>query len=251
MHYLWDIKMKKNIVTLLLLPLILLGCNEDAEKTLTMGTSADYPPFESMQNGQFVGYDIDLAKAIANKLGYKLVIKEIDFAGLIPALNSKVIDFAISAINPSPERQVNTDFSVVYYRGMPSVLSKKDHLIASLDQLKNKVVGVQLGSTWEAYAKSKMADIGGMKIQSLGKIPQLLEELKVDRINALIIEQEQASEICKANSNLTYKIINDYSNGYAIAFIKNSELKDKFNNAIEDLVVSGEMDELKNKWLAK
>jgi ABC-type amino acid transport substrate-binding protein len=230
---------------------LFLGCKEQKNnsKILVLGTSADYPPFESMQQGEYVGFDIDLAKAITKELGYELEIKDMDFVGLIPALNGKIVDFVISAMNPGDERKQNVDFSDIYYQGPVTIVSKNDSKIHSFEDLQNLTLGVQLGSVWEIYAKSKTDEIKGLKIFTGNRIPQLVEELKVGRIDAIMIEKEQAIQIAKQNKKLNYTILDELGGGYVIAFAKDSELKDKFNGVIAKLQKNGGLDKIKKQWL--
>src|SRR4051812_47325674 len=81
------------------------------EKTLVMGFSADYPPFEFKKNGEVVGLDIDVAREVAQALGFSLVLQDMDFSALIPALQSGRIDFAMSGMTLNEERKKNVDFS--------------------------------------------------------------------------------------------------------------------------------------------
>ena len=85
------------------------------KKVLTMATSADFAPFESREpSGKIIGFDIDLANAIADELGYKLEIKDMKFDGLIGALQAKRIDMVISGMSATEKRKKNVDFSTVY-----------------------------------------------------------------------------------------------------------------------------------------
>ena len=234
---------------ILILIFALSSCTESDSNTLVMGTSADYPPFESYQNNQFVGFDIDLAQALAEHLGYKLEIKDIDFNGLIPAINSGVIDFAISALSPTTEREKNIDFTINYYPGLPSIVFKKNNLIANIEDLSNKVTGVQLGSIWENYCKSKSLEIDNLKIFSSNRIPQLVEELKLNRIQAIILDQQQAANIVDKHPDFALITMDQIGKGYAIALRKNSKLTPKLNKALAEIIDLGIIDNIKKKWL--
>lgn len=86
--------------------------------TLVMGTSPDYPPYENVDaknNGEIVGMDIDIAKHIAEQLGYKLEIASMDFNGLVAALQTTRVDFVMSAMSVTDDRKKNVDFSSTYY----------------------------------------------------------------------------------------------------------------------------------------
>lgn len=102
----------------------------EGSKVLVMATSADYPPYEFYQTadgeGEPVGFDIDIAKAITEKLGYTLEIKDMDFNGIIPALQSERADFAMAGMTPTEERKQSVDFSQIYYDAQNTIISTKD-----------------------------------------------------------------------------------------------------------------------------
>ncbi|NRA90313.1 MAG: transporter substrate-binding domain-containing protein, partial [Simkaniaceae bacterium] len=97
---------------LLPLGLVLMGCSEDKGATsdeklpqIVMGTSADMPPFEFYKASKIVGYDIDIARAIAEELELDLQVRDMDFSALIPSLQSKRVEFAMASMTPTPERE--------------------------------------------------------------------------------------------------------------------------------------------------
>lgn len=128
--------------------------SESGKKKIIMGTSADYKPFEYKEGDNIVGFDVDLAKALAKKTGYEIEVQDMDFNSLITALKSKQVDLVLSGMTPTPERKKQVDFSDVYYTANHMIVSKKDSGITSLKDLKGKTVGVQLGSIQEEKGKS-------------------------------------------------------------------------------------------------
>ena len=94
-----------------------------------MATSADYPPYEFVDSSsgsqEIVGFDVDIAKYITEKLGAELKIDNVDFNGLIPALQSKRADFVMAGMTPTPERKQNVDFSEIYYDAKNTIVAKK------------------------------------------------------------------------------------------------------------------------------
>ncbi|NRB06984.1 MAG: transporter substrate-binding domain-containing protein, partial [Richelia sp.] len=162
------------------------------KETLTMITSPDYPPYEyyDTQNRErkIVGFDIDIAAYIAKELKFNLQVTESDFSGLIPALQANRADFAMASMNPTPERQKNVDFSIIYHQGQNTIVVEKSTDIKQLEDLTGKTVGVQLGTIQEQRAKKVAAKIPGMQIKQLNKIPEMIQEIKGGRIDAAIIE---------------------------------------------------------------
>ncbi|NRD80676.1 transporter substrate-binding domain-containing protein [Bacillus sp. BRMEA1] len=255
--------MKKTITLLASLMLtvgLLAACGTSSQnnntsgdkKVLTMATSADYPPFEyvnTSKGGKIEGFDIDLANAIAGKLGYKVQVKDMDFSGLIEGLKSGQADFVLAGMTPTPQRKQNVDFSDIYYTAQYMFISKKGSGINTLQDLKGKTVGVQLGSIQEAKAKDINKTIP-IKIEDRNRIPDLIEEIKAGRFDAAIVEDSVAKGFLEKNKELTGFTISDKADeaGSAIAFPKNSKLTTKFNDELKKMKANGELQKLIVKW---
>ncbi|WP_141604243.1 transporter substrate-binding domain-containing protein [Terrilactibacillus laevilacticus] len=250
--------MKKTMVfAIIMMLLVLSACgqsNTDAtkKKTLTMGTSADYPPFEFVnskegENG-VQGFDVDVAKYITKQLGYKLEIKNMDFDGLIASLNTNRTDFVISGMTPNEKRKKVVDFSVPYYSTKQVVLTTKNNNIKTIEDLKGKTVGVQLGSV-----QQKIADEINKKTKieqkQLNKLNELVELLKSNRVNAVLSENTVARGYVANNPNLVeFDVPFEAPSDVAIAFPKDSKLRAKFDKEIKKMKENGKMAELEKKW---
>ncbi|KKI93042.1 ABC transporter substrate-binding protein [Bacillus sp. SA1-12] len=221
------------------------------KKVLKMATSADYPPFEyidTTKGSDIVGFDIDLAKALAEKTGYELEIQDIDFNSLIPALQAKQIDLVLSGMTPTPERAENVDFSDVYYTANHMIVSLKDKEVKSIEELKGKTIGVQLGSIQEDKAK-EISEQVNVKIENRNKISDLIQELKSGRIDAAIIEDLVANGYIEKDKDLSgFTMASEEEAGSAIAFQKNSPYTKEFNDALNEMKENGELDKLVAKW---
>lgn len=242
------ISMKKTgsaiLAMLLVLTLILAGCGKEDDKTLILGTSPDYPPYENVDTttGEVVGFDIDIAKFIAEELGYTLKIEGMDFNGLIAALQAGRVDFVMAAMSVDPARDV--DFSDIYFVARNTIVSKDGY--ATLEELEGKKVGVQLGSTQEDVAEG-IPNPG--EIRPLNRIPDIIQEIKAGRLDAAIIEDAVAAGYVGNNPDLTFNVIeSDEEEGYAVALPRGSELLDDINKALKKLEDSGKKDELVKKW---
>lgn len=223
--------------------------NEEKKK-LIMGTSADYPPYEDYDttSGEIVGFDIDLANYIAKELNFEVEVKDIDFNGLIPALQSERVDFIMSGMTPNPEREKNADFTDIYFEAVHTIVSKKGSNFKTLEDLKGKKVGVQLGSIQEG----KLKEAEGIDVVSLNKIPEIIQELKSNRIDAAVIEDTVAKGYTAANADLQFSVIENNGNtGSAVAFPKGSPYVDDFNKVIKEMKENGEMEKLIKKWFEK
>ena len=152
------------------------GTSDNKEaKVLKMGTSADYAPFEYIDTAKGeepTGIDIELAKTITEKLGYKLKIQDMDFGGLISSLQNGQVDFVASAMSATEERKKSVDFSDIYYTSKHIIVSKKGSGLQSVDDLNGKTVGTQLGSIQETKAK-ELAKTIDLKVDSRNRIPEI------------------------------------------------------------------------------
>lgn len=203
---------------------------------LILGTSADYPPYEfhSQIDGKdtIVGFDVAIAQEIAKDLGVELEIKDMDFDGLLAALASGNIDLVIAGMTPTDERKQNVDFSDIYYFAEHGVLIRKADEVkysATVDALKDAMVGAQRGAIQVGLAKTRIkgvveADVEkpNDQVKELGKLPDLIMELKNSKIEAVVAELPVAKAYLGANADLmlasyTFK---DADGGSAVAVKK-------------------------------
>lgn len=226
------------------------------KKTLKMITSPDYPPYEyydtSTGEKKIVGFDVDIARKITEKLGYNLEIIESDFNGIIPALQSGRADFAMAGMTPTEERKKNVDFSTIYYTAKNTIVAKTGSNLKTIEDLKGKKVAVQLGATQEKSAKDIAKKVEGMEVISLNKVGDIIQEIKSGRVDAAIVEDTVAKGYAQANSDLEFNVIpNEGESGSAIAFPKGSPLVAEFDKVIKELLESGEIDKLVVQWFEK
>jgi polar amino acid transport system substrate-binding protein len=221
------------------------ACQKDKdENVIRVGLSADYPPFEYMEKGKLVGFDVDLAEYMGKELNMKIEFKEMSFNSLIPALQKDHIDIVMAGMTATEERLKEIDFSDIYFNDQLAYIFRKDNQV---DSLENYSMGVQLSSTMEVWAKKKFGDAAN--IVPLDSNNMLVEALKTGKIDTVIISEPQAKAFTKANSNLDYKIIGFIDNGCGIAMRKQSPLKEKINVALKNLKEKKVMDELIKKWI--
>lgn len=224
----------------------------EERETLVMATSADYPPYESvdLQSGEIIGFDPDIANYIAEELGYELKIEDMSFDGLIPALQAGRADFVLSGMTPTEERKENVDFSDVYFVAENVIVTTEEKDISSMDELAGKKIGVQLGSIQETEAES-LAEELGFDVVKLNRIPEIIQELLAGRIDGILMEDTVASGFLEAQDQLRSFVIPTDSEdevGSAIAFPKGSELVEPFNEVLNEMIDSGKMDELILEW---
>lgn len=250
--------MKKWLLTgTLVLGVAFLGaCTQETEsegtsqKTLVMGTSADYFPYEFVDtaNGdEVVGFDIEIAKTITERLGYELKIEDMDFGSLLGALNSGRLDFVMAGMTPTDERKENAAFSDIYLSATNLIMTK-DESIQSIEQLAGKKIGAQTASIQENIAKDQAPDA---ELVSLNKIPEIVQELNTGRIDAMVIEDTVAQKYLDQDKGLyTFALKEDGEKGSAAAFKLEDELRDQFNDELNKMIDSGEIEELAKKWFS-
>ncbi|WP_096600003.1 ABC transporter permease subunit [Calothrix sp. NIES-2100] len=224
--------------------------------SLTMVTSPDYPPYEfyDTQGGerQIVGFDVDIAKSLAQKLGFKLNIMESDFNGLIPALQANRADFVMAGMTPTPERKKNVDFSIIYYEAKDTIVAPKNSNLKQPPDLAGKKVGVQLGTIQEQNAKKIAQKVKGIQLKQLNKVPEIIQEIKSGRIDAAIVEDTVAKGFAQANPELEFNVIpSEEASGSAIAFPKGSAFVQPFNQGLQQMKDNGELEKLVTKWFTQ
>lgn len=253
--------MKKKLSIVLVLLLLLTSCGnvQQTDNTkikeilgkdkLVVATSADYPPYEFIKQvdgkNEIVGFDMELARYIAEKWGVEIEIQDVKFESLLTGLETGMYDMVIAGMSPSPERKA--EFSDIYYNATQGVLINKKHLndIKTVEDLQGKHLGVQLGSVQEAI----LDDMSGIQKKALANINTLVLELKTEKIDGIIMEKPVAKTYSDANPDLVLVEdinITDDSGGSAIAMKEgNVELKNEVNKVISEVQEKG----LLEKWV--
>ncbi|AZB43478.1 ABC transporter substrate-binding protein [Bacillus sp. FJAT-42376] len=225
------------------------------KKVLKMATSADYPPFEykdTAKGDDIIGFDVDLVNALADDLGYKVEIQDMDFNGLVAGLQAKQVDLVLAGMTPTEERKKNVDFTDIYYKAKHMIVSPKGSGIKTVEDLEGKTLGVQLGSIQEGEAK-KIAEKTKVKVENRNKIPELVQEMKAGRFDAAIIEDTVAKGYFDKDKELEGFTLDSSEEeaGSAIAFQKGSKYTEEFNKALQKMKENGELEKLIVKWFSK
>lgn len=218
-------------------------------KVLVMATNAEFPPYEYHDGGDIVGIDVEVAEAIAEKLGMTLEIEDIAFDSIIPELESGKADVGLAGMTVNEDRLKNVDFSETYTTASQVIIVKEDSEIAGPDDLKGKYIGVQLGTTGDIYASDYEAD--GSTIERYNKGFEAVQAMMQDKIDAVVIDQEPAKVFVSQNEGI--KILEEALTveEYAIAVKKgNTELLDQINGALAELKESGRLQEIIDKYIS-
>lgn len=222
-------------------------CREhNGDNVIRFATSALYPYFEYKEGGEIKGFDIDLARAVAEKLNKSAKFDDIQFSAVLASLQSEMVDAAISTISITDQRKKNFDFSDSYYTESLSVVYPKQTPVSSRGQLNNRKIACQLGTTMEIWLKEH---VPSAEVVAMDNNNQAIEALKAGHVDLVLIDSIQAMEFSAGNSMLGHAVIGHSDAGYGIAFPKGSPLRDPVNKALKDLETSGELELLKQKWL--
>ena len=219
----------------------------DAKAVLTMATNAEFPPYEYYQGDKVVGIDAEVAALIADKLGMELQIVDIAFDSIIPGVQSGKYDMGMAGLTVTPDRLEMVDFSTSYATGVQSVIVKADGAIQSLDDVAGKMIGVQTTTTGDIYASDEFGEEFVTKYDNGAAAVQALIAGKVD---CVIIDNEPAKSYVAANEGLKILETSYAVEDYAICFAKdNTELKDKVDAALKDLIADGSVQAVVNKYI--
>lgn len=224
------------------------GKNVKTDGVLKMGTNAAFPPYEFKEGEKFVGIDVEIAKAIAEKLGKELEIVDMEFDSIIPAVNGGEVDMGIAGMTVTDERLEQVEFSSSYATGVQVVIVTENSSITSIDDLAGKKIGTQLGTTGDIYSKD---DYGAENVTSYGKGADAVIALMGGDVDAVIIDNEPAKAFVAQNAGLKILETEYAVEDYAIAIAKgNTELLDQVNTALKELVKDGTIDAIIEKYIS-
>lgn len=242
-----------SLITLSFLLIWTRGYRENPEQPLpeliVVGTAADFPPFEFHQQGDIVGFDIDLAKALIARLGKRMVLRELPFEALIPQLNEGAIHLVIAALSRTPEREAIINMSTPYLGSNPlMVLSRKSKPYDRLDELAGKTILVVSGQTAGDHLGKQSPDATLRQIITLEGAMKLFESGTGD---ALVAEAYAIAPYLQAILERGDRLIalpdTDERASVGVAQRNSLWLRD-INFALESLQKDGTIDQLREKW---
>lgn len=214
------------------------------QEVLYVGTEAGFPPYEYMEGNKVVGIDMDIAQAIADAMGKKLEIVNMEFDAALVAVQTGKVDFVAAGVSVDEERQKSMDFSVDYVDNEDVVIVNKENpMVSSIDDLEGKIIGVQQGNIADIWC-SKEENVKAKEVKRYPKFAQAAEDLANGKIDCVVMDKRPAEEIIKANKKLAILDGILFEDKYAIAVKKgNTELLEQINTVIEELKETGKIEE--------
>lgn len=217
-------------------------------KVLTMGTNAAFAPYEFVDdNGKFAGIDIEIATAVAEKLGMKLEIKDMEFDSLLTAVQGGTVDVVFAGLTVSDERKEMVDFTQTYATGKQVIIIKSGSDIKTADDLAGKTIGVQSGTTGDIYCTD---EFGQESVKQYANGSLAVAALANGQVDCVVIDNEPAKVFVSANEGLeileTEYVVEDYAAAVAKT---NGELLGKINDAMTALTADGTIANILAKYI--
>lgn len=256
-----SIPMRWLLGSVLVILLSLAGCNkasspttQPAAVTITVGTEPTFPPFEARgEKGEFVGFDIDLMRAIGAKAGFNVQFKDLGFDALISALNAGQIDVIASAMSITEERKNAVDFSEPYVEaGLVIAVRQSDQGMQTAEVLTGKTIAVQQGSTGAEEA-DKLKAAGSVKeVKYFQTVTLAMMELTKGGVDAVVNDRPTAESYMASNPNQVRLLPEPLkSDSYGLAIKKgNAALLAKLNLALKELKSEGFLKQLEDQHFA-
>ena len=219
--------------------------NPFAGKTVKVGCSATFVPFESIKmaadgSKTYVGMNIDIVKAIVEKNGGSVEFVDMPFKSLMAAIQAGQIDFCSGGMAPTEEREKTLDFSEIFFYPRNAIVYRAEDDYPDLDSLQGKTVAYVFGTNYQQVAES-IPDVNAVGIQGS---PACIEEVKSKRADACIIDGAGASEFLKNNDTLKMSLLDKTDDCFAIGFPKESPYYETFNNTLKEMMDDGELNKI-------
>ena len=220
---------------------------------LIMATNAEFPPYEFWQGSRIVGIDAEIAEAIANKLGLRLRIDDMDFGAILAAVSAGRADMAMAGLTITEERMESMDFSTSYSTGVQVIIVRDGSRIRSVDDLyaagSNWNIGVQESTTGDLYTTWGLEDEGLATIHRFRRGADAVQALVTGRVDCVVIDNEPARAFVSMNRGLQILETEFAVEQYAIAFAKGNPLRDAVDGALRELIADGTVQRIISKYI--
>ena len=237
----------KIIIALSIILTIFIGCQKKEDKNkLYVGTNAEFEPFEYREGDNIVGFDIDLINEIAKLIGAEIEVVDMQFDGLLPALEAKKIDLIIAGMTATEERKQFVNFSEPYYNSKQSIVVLSNNTdITTFDNFAGKKVGVVLGYTGDIL----VSEMTNVEVQKFNATSETILALKSQKVDAVVLDYEPAKNYVAQNKELKLIETDSATEEYSIAMRKDdTELLTKVNDALKTLKENGTYETLLSKY---
>lgn len=216
-------------------------------KSLLVAVDTAFVPFEFRQGNEYVGFDIDIWKAIAGEIGRDYTLQPMDFNGILPAIQTRNVDVALAGITITEERQKAVDFSHGYYDSGFLLMVPSNSAIKSVDDLAGKVLALRMGTSAAQYAQEHFKDT---ELRLFPNIDNAYLELQTGRVDAAMHDTPNVLYYINTNGQGRVQAVGEQmmAHEYGIAFPKGSELVEPVNQALNKIKADGRYAEIYKKW---
>ncbi|MGC9369270.1 MAG: glutamine ABC transporter substrate-binding protein GlnH [Paracoccaceae bacterium] len=224
-----------------------IGATSASAEDIVVATDTAFVPFEFKQDGKYTGFDIEMWEAIAEELDLDFELRPMDFAGIIPALQTGQVDVALAGITIKPSRQEVIDFSDGYYDSGFRMMVAADSDIAGWDDLAGKTLAVKTGTSASDWAEENLPDT---ELRKFPNIDNAYLELRTGRVDAAMHDTPNVLYYIATAGNGQVKAVGDQqmAHQYGIGFPKGSELVGPVNEALAKMREDGRYDAIFAKW---
>ena len=226
-----------------------------AEKgKLYVATNVAFPPYEYYEGAEAVGIDMDIARAIGEKLGLEVVIEDMEFDAINESVKSGKSDVGFGGMTVTPERAEIIDFTVSYATGVQVVIVAEGSSITSVDDLfaegTNAIIGVQRNTTGDLYTTWDLEDAGLATIDRYSKGADAVQALIAGKVDCVVIDNEPAKAFVESVEGLKILDTEYIEEQYAAAMNKeNTALYEAVNNALKALIEDGTVQGIIDKYI--
>lgn len=220
---------------------------EDVKKSgkLSIATSPDFPPFESLEGDKVVGIEIDILEMIAKKLGVELEINQMDFDSVLPGIQSGKFNIGVSGITVTEDRKANADFTDPYFLAAQAIIVMNGSDIKSKADLEGKKVSVQTGTTAEEYCMKN-----GYEVYAFQANNDALSALTSGKVDAWVVDNQTGIAMSADTDGKTVVLDEAMTTEpYSFAFKKGStSLVNEINGYIEGWLKDGTIEKIFEKY---
>ena len=245
----------KKILALVLVAMFAISGFAMAAEKLTMATNVAFPPYEFYDDvtGDPTGIDVEIAKAIAAKMGYEVEVKDIDFGAIVPAIQAGKYDFAAAGMTVTEERKQMVQFTDTYATAVQVVIVPADSTAESIydiiDANGSVKIAVQQDTTGDIYTSDEFESAGTGTVERFKSGADAVLALTSGKVDCVVIDNEPAKNFVAVNEGLKILASAYAEEEYAMAFPKDSAIYADFNAALAELIADGTVANIINTFI--